>query len=444
MLRKTCLLLLLLSAVSQAQSTLVCPDKPSTTYIYVNGIWNRAGQPEQSRSLLENSFRLHLASAANPDQPPVTSGVGSCVRFLVSPVDTAGWLQDLLRITGELELNKAVQYANSPDNLTGETGRVKAGVLISWWKYVRLTANELRAYASAKALNYTAAQKNLASLLKTAKDELAAGNKVVLVGHSEGNLYAQAAYDQLVYNEAAWQRQNKLLLPDTSRLVAVGISVPSDHIADRTELPSRIGPETQNNLPGHQRYTTYCQDFIWTFMPKSMGYNATGFWFSCQWSLLANATIEVFGLLDRANFLDKPPAQSTLSMVRSDSSLWSKTLSLAAQFVLTFGTNLAYHRFDSYLTYGSDAYRQIMFDLVALLPVGPDLKNNPGCLLCESFNSAYGDWWKYRWDYTSDVSDFGGTVSQASNGLLSQAQAGSQTLQSRVIHNITGLTSLEN
>jgi hypothetical protein len=417
-------LLFVLATTALAQVTKVCSDRPSTTYIYVNGIWNTLDEANQNLDKLSREFRFATSTTLS------SPSLDDCVKFRLAYNKSQGKLKDMIQVIGQIGEEKAIVYSQSLEGLNKEHENVISGVVLSLWRTVNSIGNELLAYASTSAVNYTQVQSDLNDLITAIKEELGAGNKVVLVGHSQGNLFVNAAYDYMIKNSGTWQTQTGNRLPDNTKLAVLGISVPSDHVADKTEIASRIG---------RQRYTTDCVDFIWTsfsgFLPYNVRGNSTNGLLNeiaCDYHLVLNAVQEALGLLSPMAYFQKPDSQATVSLVKSaNPTLISKLASIGKEWVtdkvfwgvLETGAPFRHHKLENYLTRNSPTWKQITFDLVAELPNLPFLTVSESCLYCESFTNT-NPWWKYQWENVpGDIYDGEATLQYGSLMFTTRAKA---------------------
>src|SRR3989344_2586789 len=90
------------------------------------------------------------------------------------------------------------------------------------------------------------------------------GNKVVLIGHSQGNFYVNFAYEDLL-KDTAFQSKLGVTLPNPNVLEVAGLATPANYCAD-----------------GRYKYLTLCDDPI-RFVPGSLPENFNLSSLNCSW-----------------------------------------------------------------------------------------------------------------------------------------------------------------
>ncbi|MFA5991180.1 MAG: hypothetical protein WC794_02970 [Candidatus Doudnabacteria bacterium] len=185
------------------------------------------------------------------------------------------------------------------------------------------------------------------------------GYRVVLVGHSQGTLYSNTAYNIRLRNADGKGKQ----LPNSNHLSVVNIATPANNVAD-----------------GRQMYTTHCNDFIY-YAPNNVGGKALPWNIRDSFAACAVASTANFVL----NFFN------------------------AAGELVKLGYSVPSHLLGTYMADNSNAQKQIYQHLEGSLP-DPGCGIDINCYLKESFSgNGYATNWQLT-DYTGAGArvDYGG------------------------------------
>ncbi len=180
------------------------------------------------------------------------------------------------------------------------------------------------------------------------------GNKVVLIGHSQGNFYINFAYEDLL-QDTVFQNKLSVTLPNPNVLEVVGLATPTTYTAD-----------------GRNKYLTLCNDPI-RFVPGSLAENQKSS--SCSWTsqLLRNITLATTSL-------------SAAVLTRSSSPEIAK---LARQVLSYAGeVTISPHALnETYLEAGSSQLQAVMQLIEDSLP-DPGCGSDPNCYLKDNFGGG--------------------------------------------------------
>ena len=363
-----------------------CPSGlPQTDVYYVNGIWTTSQQAEVSRANLGSAFRAYMASRS---KLPYLD----CVTFILSYNNTQGKLKDILETFGLLSPQYSQYLATSNTTLSQMSDDVKIATILSVQAYAEGLAEHLRQWVDSVGVPTTRpksqAELDIEALVSRATTSLRSGHKVVLIGHSEGNLFTNAAYDRLVRYQSRYLTGTGIALPNSTRLEVIGVATPA----------SRVGgnPGVSDSRRGHQRYTTHCLDFIQD-VPQALTYNTLGIsdvgllnFEMCAthqvlgWiSALKHAVEGVLGVDKLAKFFLGQSAGITVKDVQNKGTVATLALGIADS-IMSYTT----HLFDyAYMNYGSPTREQILRDLEDTL-LDPACAGDFNCYLKDTFTSA--------------------------------------------------------
>ncbi len=163
---------------------------------------------------------------------------------------------------------------------------------------------------------------DLATLDQAVLDLWAKGYRVVLVGHSQGNFYANLEYGIRLRDADGKGKK----LPDSNQLSVIAIATPANYVAD-----------------GRQMYTTECSDFIYLTpsmagFKKALPWNVNDIGLSCFAKSVDDAVLSLFGAIGDA---------------------------------IKIGYGIAGHDLSRYMADGSATQKQIYRQMEASLPVVP-------------------------------------------------------------------------
>jgi hypothetical protein len=221
------------------------------------------------------------------------------------------------------------------------------------------------------------------------------GNKVVMLGHSQGGFYTNFAYEDILA-DTAFQAQLGVTLPNNNVLEVINLATPVSYSAD-----------------GRYKYLTVCDDPI-RFVPDSLPANYNnGNPFCGATQILTGATAAATGL---AGYFENAFGPYN-----------NPGIADAANAALGFAGNVFVepHFLDNYLQDGSAQLQKVMGLLADSLP-GPGCNGDPSCYLKDNFNSS---------DYTNNW-----LLTQQVGFPVAPYEAGNLILQS--INNASGVAEL--
>lgn len=212
---------------------------------------------------------------------------------------------------------------------------------------------------------------DLALLHQTVQDWWDKGYRVVLVGHSEGNLYNNLEYlDRLLNADGKGKK-----LPDSNQLAIIAIATPSSTVPD-----------------GRRMYTTQCNDFIYYAPSKFQGVKG-----ALPWNV-SNGFSSCF-YASVANFFSKP-----------------LTVFFAVGDLIAQGFSLLGHELSAYLATGSATQKQIYRQMEDSLP-DPGCGDDVNCYLKDDFSGGgYTDNFTQLVANGSETGEAGGALWLDSSG----------------------------
>lgn len=206
-----------------------CPDGSSgTTIFFVNGINTDEVEAARSLAILEFEVRGKIAG---------TVKAGTCLKFKGSYNETANMLADLYEA-----LKQTVA--------AGQAAPALSQILLGRLPLPDSLANRLAAYTPIRLdqLVTEPAQSEVDQFAREYRDELNAGNSVIVVGYSQGNLFANSARRKL----------QQISVPDLSGFKLIAVATPA-HLVE-----------------GGGPWVTLCGDMI-KLVPGSLPFNFGGF-----------------------------------------------------------------------------------------------------------------------------------------------------------------------
>jgi hypothetical protein len=342
--------LLLVSSICLAMAQ-NCPNG-KTVFIWINGVLEPSSANWHSQVLAyENKF-----GAAHPDLDL------NCVKFATSYNSSVNGYKDFLQGVEQMAAQDVDQYLNNLD-LISQSKQAHQSFMAAALGY----QNDLKSADPDMAVLDGGAVTTCPPITPTATcgvlDWWKNGYRVVLVGYSQGNFYANAEYNLRLRNADGQGKQ----LPDSNQLSVIGIATPADKVAD-----------------GRQQYTTHCNDPIhFAYPPKALGAN-----------------------------IGSPTSCFVLQAVDAGLYLTGNWFNALAATLIGNGYIIDQHFIDTYMTDGSDTQKQIYQQLEDALP-DPGCSGDTNCYLNDKFISTdYTPNWRLT-DYTAL-----GTKIQQGNGEL--------------------------
>jgi hypothetical protein len=204
-----------------------CPIEPTTVF-FINGINSLAVQADDNRRILDKKIRETLGNKYGDVQ--IT---GDCLNTEVAYNPTGGIIPDLLESFEQVcesdqdphasEASKAVLgWLGLADN-TGSLCQPQKADLKKYFKVTNLSEDTLDLIKVYAALYHAKIQRD--------------NRDVILVSHSQGNLFANLEYEDAGLSDS-----------DRARIHIVAVATPSDHV--------------DGYMPGNERYVTLTQDVI--------------------------------------------------------------------------------------------------------------------------------------------------------------------------------------
>ena len=220
-----------------------CPSNLSKTVIFfVNGIETDDADAEVSRQTLQNKF-LDFLSRASPTDPSLQA---ACLRFDLAYNNNELWLTDIYEAARQrLGINSSTVWRLIVRH-TGILGSAlqQAYNAVFLDQIVQLDPNSYVRDA------------DLAKHVKQYSCQIAQGKRVVALGHSQGNLYANMAYSNLFNGPNPLQ---------TNSFGIVAVATPASFVAGAT--------------PGQEPYTTLLEDLVILAielgLPSTLDWNAS-------------------------------------------------------------------------------------------------------------------------------------------------------------------------
>lgn len=209
--------------------SLFASDACKLDVYFGNGVWNDREEAEASKIALEEFMRDH-----NPDRFPIAEE-GITYSFKVAYNKGDNWdIDDLLETFWQL-------------HESGQVGDFYFGFITRIMDAANVLTLQEGDYRSRMAAIAAQAFTNTETMLQTYRNEsFSNNNNVLLVAHSQGNLFANDVYGLLTDDER-------------SRFQVVGVGVPADHVV------------TGDN------YVTFTFDPVIQPIPNSLPANVSGF-----------------------------------------------------------------------------------------------------------------------------------------------------------------------
>ncbi len=317
-----------------------------TAFVWANGIL----VPD---SKIWQDFVDQIKARFMASNPGLSS---SCVEFKAVHNQSSGLLKTLL---GRGDINQAIDQIGMQE-------------VDKYLNDLNLLNQQSQAHKSfmAAALGFQddqfKADSDLATLDQVVLDFWSKGYYVVLVGHSQGNFYANLEYGIRLRNADGKSKQ----LPNANYLSVVGIATPANNVAD-----------------GRQKYTTHCNDFI-HFAPAFVRVPESAMPWNVRDSLLSCITTYVV--------------------------VPSLSLGAAALNAVNVGYSVKAHLLPTYMTDNSNTQKQIFQHLEDSLP-DPGCGGDTNCYLKDSFRSAD---YTGNWLQTSDSATISNSTAIQSAGVL--------------------------
>ncbi|MEP6716163.1 MAG: hypothetical protein ABJC09_11355 [Terriglobia bacterium] len=340
-----------MSSMIRTADAQTCPAG-KTVFLWSNGILTAPSEWFLNVRSYQNDFTALIGSASAP-----------CVLFEDVYNNSDGIWHDLIESTFGISLPIVANasYWNTLPNIS--RAEAMAGAMAMFSKDITTA----RTYSS-----------DLDLLLLRIKYYRSLHYRVVLVGHSEGSVYTNAAYNREI-------RDNAGLLPDYSQLSVVNIATPAAYVAD-----------------GRNKYTTSCEDII-VLVPGSLPSNIVP---------ISTAECSSFATAGSTGIAG---AVASLLLLNPQAFL----ASLGTSFTVLLN-GIANHFANSYMYTGSNARKQIMEQLYDSLPYAPCYSDD-NCLFSDRFPSA-GDYRK-NWTVSDNMTaQFG--ISQTGALLMSLTDPG--------------------
>jgi hypothetical protein len=208
--------------------TLFASDACKLDVYFGNGVWNDREAAEESKIRLQEFIQKH-----NPDRFPIAEE-GTTYSFKVAYNKTEGTVDDLIETFWQL-------------HESGQIGDFYFGFITRIMDAANVLTLQEDDYRSRMAAIAAQAYTNTQEILQLYRNEsFSSNNNVLLVAHSQGNLFANDAFELLSDDEK-------------KRFQIVGIAVPADHIA------------TGNN------YVTFTFDYVIQAVSGHLPANISGF-----------------------------------------------------------------------------------------------------------------------------------------------------------------------
>jgi hypothetical protein len=212
-----------------------CADgRPGTTIFFLNGILGDSFEAETSKNSLEDKVKTAVKGTLKEQ---------ACLLFLVAYNPSSSGTK-AIGLFGDL-LESAQQLLGEKDGTTLLQEVLKGTSPIPLWMLQRVTSytpstlRQIVIPASARPV--------VDGHVTFYEATLADGNQIIIVSHSQGNMFANEEYNML--------QQRGTLIPE--RVKVVSVATPDDHVGAAQSL---------------QPYTTLCSDFIWR-IPGALSFN---------------------------------------------------------------------------------------------------------------------------------------------------------------------------
>ena len=192
------------------------------------------------------------------------------------------------------------------------------------------------------------------------------GDRVILLTHSQGDFYANFAYEAMKTNSDLLQ--NRLTLPDNNILELIELADPATYVAD-----------------GRYQYLTVCNDPI-TFVPDSLPQNEYIGSLTCSWPPKLAEVVSGGALLAE----DAITKDITNGIAASNDPAFQNVLGS----LNSFATQISYgsHLLANYVLQGSDQLSKVM-QLIDNALSDPYCHEDPNCYLTDAFISNYQNNW---------------------------------------------------
>lgn len=180
-----CIILLLLPSGAVYAETDTCVPGDTTEIYFVNGVWNTLAQARDGRNLLESAYRQTLESQY-PEQK---------FEFKLAYNYSAGKVRDVIEVIGQ-KLNEI----NDPDanKLTASQYFNLYMTAKKFDEIVPLGARPITTTIEEYLAGRVTDAVNASSHIQKYQTDLQEGKRVLLIAHSQGNLFANQAVSALM------------------------------------------------------------------------------------------------------------------------------------------------------------------------------------------------------------------------------------------------------
>ena len=180
-----CIILLLLPFTAAYAEADTCVPGDTTEIYFVNGVWNTLAQARDGRNLLESAYRQTLESQY-PEQK---------FEFKLAYNYSAGKIRDIIEVIGQ-KLNEI----NDPEanKLTAAQYFNRYMTVRKFNEIVPVTALPITATIEEYLAGRITDVVNASSHIQKYQTDLQEGKRVLLIAHSQGNLFANQAISALM------------------------------------------------------------------------------------------------------------------------------------------------------------------------------------------------------------------------------------------------------
>lgn len=192
---------------------------PNLTLVFSNGVWNKRTDWEkalqQTNIFFEKGSR-HFTNHVNFAHPSESSGQDMLEVFLMMSRQSE---YSKLTVAQKMAiyLNLTTKELNTWYSLDAKAAEALQGLRTDWNKLVQENSAESLSRLASKNID-TAVSNDIA----IAKEELLSGNRLLVVAHSQGNLYANVVIRRLFSDQKLKSLRNNIKM--------VGVAVPADSI----------------------------------------------------------------------------------------------------------------------------------------------------------------------------------------------------------------------
>ncbi len=180
-----CIILLLLPFAAANAQTNTCVPGDTTEIYFVNGVWNTFAQARSGRNLLESAYRQTLESQY-PEQK---------FEFKVAYNSSAGKVRDIIEVIGQ-KLNEIND--EDANKLTAAQYLNRYLTVKKFNEIVPISALPITATIEEYLVGRITDVVDTSSHIQKYQTDLQEGKRVLLIAHSQGNLFANQAISALM------------------------------------------------------------------------------------------------------------------------------------------------------------------------------------------------------------------------------------------------------